>query len=233
MSAVALLHEPCGVSDDDVREFYERQYLQVRRLPEHRPGDPAGAAGSTQRIPPAAGWSLTMQSFHLVRVSDRSAAIAAGADSATAQQGASVRFLAGGTTLVDLMKLGVERPERVVDITRLGLDEIVRREMTIYSSARPHATAIWRITGSCGPTAPRFRKRSSPAHRSNCAMPQRRRAICCSGHAACIFATSLVPATSASPARAVRRLPAQIACWPFWVLATHALRTTRRTWRWQ
>ena len=97
--------------------------------------------------------------------------------------------------------------------------------MTIYSSARPHATAIWRITGSCGPTTPRFRKRSLPAHRSNCAMPQRRRAICCSGHAACIFATSLVPATSASPARAVRRLPAQIACWPFWVLATHALLT--------
>jgi xanthine dehydrogenase YagS FAD-binding subunit len=65
-----------------------------------------------------------MQTFDLVRASDRSAAIAAGAESATAQQGASVRFLAGGTTLVDLMKLGVERPERVVDINRLGLDEI-------------------------------------------------------------------------------------------------------------
>jgi xanthine dehydrogenase YagS FAD-binding subunit len=65
-----------------------------------------------------------MQSFDLVRASDRSAAIAAGAESATAQQGATVRFLAGGTTLVDLMKLGVERPERVVDINRLGLDEI-------------------------------------------------------------------------------------------------------------
>ena len=88
-----------------------------------------------------------MQSFHLVRVSDRSAAIAAGADLATAQQGASVRFLAGGTTLVDLMKLGVERPERVVDITRLDSMTFVRREMAIYSSARPHATAIWRITG--------------------------------------------------------------------------------------
>jgi xanthine dehydrogenase YagS FAD-binding subunit len=61
-----------------------------------------------------------MQSFNLVRVSNRAAAIAAGAKSDTAQQGASVRFLAGGTTLVDLMKLGVERPERVVDINRLG-----------------------------------------------------------------------------------------------------------------
>jgi len=35
-----------------------------------------------------------------------------------------VRFLAGGTTLVDLMKLGVEQPDRVVDINRLGLDGI-------------------------------------------------------------------------------------------------------------
>lgn len=35
------------------------------------------------------------------------------------------RFLAGGTTLVDLMKLNVERPTRIVDITRLhGLDTI-------------------------------------------------------------------------------------------------------------
>ncbi|MGB7178770.1 MAG: FAD binding domain-containing protein [Xanthobacteraceae bacterium] len=65
-----------------------------------------------------------MQSFDLVRAQDRAAAVAAGARSETAQQGASVRFLAGGTTLVDLMKLGVEHPERVVDITRLPLDEI-------------------------------------------------------------------------------------------------------------
>ena len=45
-------------------------------------------------------------------------------ESPTAQQGASVRFLAGGTTLVDLMKLNVEGPERVVDINRLPLDKI-------------------------------------------------------------------------------------------------------------
>jgi xanthine dehydrogenase YagS FAD-binding subunit len=65
-----------------------------------------------------------MQYFDLLRANDRSAAIAAGAVSSTAQQGASVRFLAGGTTLVDLMKLGVEHPDRVVDINRLGLDDI-------------------------------------------------------------------------------------------------------------
>jgi xanthine dehydrogenase YagS FAD-binding subunit len=50
-----------------------------------------------------------MKAFALERAADRAAAIAAAASSATAQQGASVRFLAGGTTLVDLMKLGVDR----------------------------------------------------------------------------------------------------------------------------
>ena len=65
-----------------------------------------------------------MKPFELERATDRAAAIAAAAASPTAQQGASIRFLAGGTTLVDLMKLGVEQPERLVDINRLGLEGI-------------------------------------------------------------------------------------------------------------
>ncbi|MDB5905871.1 MAG: FAD-binding molybdopterin dehydrogenase [Betaproteobacteria bacterium] len=65
-----------------------------------------------------------MRSFAFVRTDDVSAAIAASADSSTAQQGASARFVAGGTTLIDLMKLNVERPERVIDINRLPLDRI-------------------------------------------------------------------------------------------------------------
>ena len=34
------------------------------------------------------------------------------------------RFIAGGTNLLDLMKLGIEAPRHVVDINRLGLDRI-------------------------------------------------------------------------------------------------------------
>ena len=34
------------------------------------------------------------------------------------------KLLSGGTNLVDLMKLGVERPGTLVDVTRLGLDQI-------------------------------------------------------------------------------------------------------------
>ena len=79
-----------------------------------------------------------MQTFGLVRPADAQAAIAAAAAATTAQQGAEVRFLAGGTTLVDLMKLDVERPARVVDINRLPLDRI---EPTPDGGLRIGATA--------------------------------------------------------------------------------------------
>jgi xanthine dehydrogenase YagS FAD-binding subunit len=39
---------------------------------------------------------------------------------------APVKFIAGGTTLLDLMKLNVERPTRVIDINRLPLDQVER-----------------------------------------------------------------------------------------------------------
>ncbi|GEP03545.1 FAD binding domain-containing protein [Methylobacterium oxalidis] len=42
--------------------------------------------------------------------------------------GANARFIAGGTNLVDLMKYNVERPGRLVDITRLPLDRIEERD---------------------------------------------------------------------------------------------------------
>src|SRR5213079_1123857 len=37
---------------------------------------------------------------------------------------ADVRFLAGGTTLLDLMKLNVETPAQLLDVNRLPLDRI-------------------------------------------------------------------------------------------------------------
>ena len=67
-----------------------------------------------------------MKTFAFVRPADPASAAAAQAESPTAQQGASVRFLAGGTTLVDLMKLNVEGPQQLVDINRLPLDGIER-----------------------------------------------------------------------------------------------------------
>src|SRR5437773_10691885 len=65
-----------------------------------------------------------MNTFEFIRPTDPAAAVATAARAKTAQQGADVRFVAGGTTLLDLMKLNVETPARVLDINRLPLDKI-------------------------------------------------------------------------------------------------------------
>jgi xanthine dehydrogenase YagS FAD-binding subunit len=66
-----------------------------------------------------------MKPFHLKNVSNIGQAI----DTAHAvvnnpQSDTSMRFLAGGTTLLDLMKLNVEQPTHVIDIHRLPLDQV-------------------------------------------------------------------------------------------------------------
>jgi xanthine dehydrogenase YagS FAD-binding subunit len=65
-----------------------------------------------------------MHTFEFIRPADSAAAISIAAQTKTAQQGADVRFLAGGTTLLDLMKLNVETPARLIDINRLPLDKV-------------------------------------------------------------------------------------------------------------
>src|ERR1051325_4552942 len=61
-----------------------------------------------------------MHPFSYTRVSDTREALDAG------RRGG--RYIAGGTTLVDLMRETVERPETLVDITRLPLGEITVTE---------------------------------------------------------------------------------------------------------
>jgi xanthine dehydrogenase YagS FAD-binding subunit len=61
-----------------------------------------------------------MHTFEFIRPGDSAAAVATAAQAKTAD----VRFVAGGTTLLDLMKLNVETPARVIDINRLPLDKI-------------------------------------------------------------------------------------------------------------
>lgn len=65
-----------------------------------------------------------MHTFEFIRPADQATAIATAAKAKTAQQGADIRFVAGGTTLLDLMKLNVETPARVLDINRFPLDKI-------------------------------------------------------------------------------------------------------------
>ena len=61
-----------------------------------------------------------MRPFRYERATD--AAAAARSVAANPQ----AKFLAGGTNLLDLMKEDIERPTQLVDLTRLGLAEIVR-----------------------------------------------------------------------------------------------------------
>jgi xanthine dehydrogenase YagS FAD-binding subunit len=65
-----------------------------------------------------------MQPFQFSRPTTVDQAVQAGAMSKTAQQFADVRFVAGGTTLIDLMKLDVEQPRQVIDINALPLAQI-------------------------------------------------------------------------------------------------------------
>ena len=65
-----------------------------------------------------------MNEFRFNRATSLAQAVQAGAKSSTAQLGATVRFVAGGTNLVDLMKLNVELPDQVVDINSLPLNKV-------------------------------------------------------------------------------------------------------------
>jgi xanthine dehydrogenase YagS FAD-binding subunit len=82
-----------------------------------------------------------MEAFKYVR--------ATSAEQARASMVAGAKFVAGGTTLLDLMKLEVERPGRLVDINRVGLDRIeklpdgrVRVGALVRNSDLAHAEMI-------------------------------------------------------------------------------------------
>src|SRR4029453_6522912 len=95
---------------------HERQPLPLRRLPKHRRRRAGGGARSLRARAPA------VKPFAYAQVPDVRAALSA------AGQGTTVRFLAGGTNLIDLMKQGVEEPDQVVDVSRLPLAEIEEDE---------------------------------------------------------------------------------------------------------
>ena len=111
MSAVALLTEPCGPDDAAVQELMSGNicrcgaYANIVTAIQHVRKQYVGASRSNP-----------MHAFAFVRPADAAAAVATAAQANTAQQGADVRFVAGGTTLLDLMKLNVETPVRVIDI---------------------------------------------------------------------------------------------------------------------
>ena len=65
-----------------------------------------------------------MEAFSFIQATTPQQAITEGQKTPTAQLNATVRYVAGGTNLTDLMKLNVERPTEVIDINRLQLSSI-------------------------------------------------------------------------------------------------------------
>src|SRR5262245_20694016 len=59
-----------------------------------------------------------MRSFTYERANTAAEAAAA------ASRSAGAKFIAGGTNLLDLMKLEIEAPSHLIDVNRLGLDKI-------------------------------------------------------------------------------------------------------------
>src|ERR1700744_6564990 len=84
---------------------HEWQYLSLRGLPQHRGRHQAGYG------------SAGMKAFLYQRADSTAHAAAAAARPGT-------KIIAGGTNLLDLMKLQVETPSNLVDINRLPLDKI-------------------------------------------------------------------------------------------------------------
>ncbi len=92
-----------------------------------------------------------MHTFEFIRPKDSAGAVGIAAQTKTAQQGADVRFIAGGTTLLDLMKLNVETPSRLIDINRLPLGKVeatpdggLRIGATVRNSDLAHHSTVQR-----------------------------------------------------------------------------------------
>ena len=60
-------------------------------------------------------------------------------EAAVSNAGAGVKFIAGGTNLLDLMKLQIETPTKLVDISRLDLAGIEEREDGGLTIGQRHA----------------------------------------------------------------------------------------------
>ena len=142
-----------------------------------------------------------MDTFQFSRPTTVDQAVQLGAASSTAQQSAEVRFVAGGTTLIDLMKLNVERPRQIVDINVLPLDQIqpapggglIIGALARNSDVAHHPT--YNVTTLFS------RKPCSLVHHRSFATWPPQAVICCNGPAVSTSATPPMPATSANPAQ--------------------------------
>ena len=154
-----------------------------------------------------------MRPFVYQAVDSAAAAVQAGlaGGAGRAPTDAPAQFIAGGTTLLDLMKLDVMRPQRLVDINALARERLDSVEVTptgLRLGALVRMAQAADHPAVCATTrSSRSRWPSRPAR--NCATWPAWAAMCCSAPAAAISAMCTGPsATSATPVRAAPRATA-------------------------
>jgi CO/xanthine dehydrogenase FAD-binding subunit len=137
-------------------------------------------------------------------------------------QGPGARFIGGGTNLLDLMKMGVEQPSHLIDITRLPLTGIEERNGGVRIGAD--------VTNTDAANHALVRTRYPVLSEAILAgaSPQLRNMATMGGNlmqppAAITFTTRPTRnAINASRAADARRKPALTASTPFWARATYA-----------
>ena len=130
----ADLMNPAGSDGCRASRAHERQHLPLRRLFQHR------------RCHHRSFREEGMKPFTYERATSPTAAAAAAART----QGA--KFIAGGTNLLDLMKLQIETPTHLIDVNGLALDKI-------------ETNARWRLAHRGARAQHRSRRRSARAPR--------------------------------------------------------------------
>ncbi len=162
-----------------------------------------------------------MIDFTLTRANSSAQAAELAAKSPTAQQGATVRFIGGGTTLVDLMKLDVEMPRQVIDINRLALAQVTRNaDGSLWHTTRMYCAII-----RCS------RRRCSRAHRASCAIWRRPAATYSNARDALIFVILNLPsAINGLRARAAQQSSDTTGFMRCWARVNIASRRIRRIW---
>ena len=128
---------------------------------------------------------------------------------ASAARIADAKFIAGGTNLLDLMKLQIETPKHLIDVNGLELDKI---EPMPDGGLR--IGALVRNTDLAADQRIRRDYGLSPARPVSYATRPRRREICFSARAARTSTTPTSRATNGSPAAAVRRSAASTGSTP-------------------
>jgi xanthine dehydrogenase YagT iron-sulfur-binding subunit len=113
MSAIGCVNEGHAENDADIREYMSGNLCRCAAYPNIVDADKAGKSADENRE-----HAIIMRTFLYQRAREPNEAVqlAAAANPASDRSRNKVAYLAGGTTLTDLMKLDVAQPDVIIDI---------------------------------------------------------------------------------------------------------------------